>query len=262
MDEHGNFVVIGMVNRETAVGESKVVTQWGASLVSAESPMPPFGEQLPYEIIRDLDLSPGSADLNTVLYTLPLPLPLNNYPIIFAPEQLPNPDQIVKPSAAFHRAVPPDFRKEDGLREMEPVTLGSWIAATGQVTVQLTNSGRSARFEMEFEHLIPDSLYTVMSLRQTDLDPIRGPTRPGPLGIPNVFITDAQGRGHLWAELPDPFPPSGRPGSNRVINVILLWMSTRMSNGGALGVHGLGGDVHAQLKLTKPSFLEFNTTSD
>jgi len=34
-----------------------------------------------------------------------------------------------------------------------------------------------------------------------------------------------------------------------------------MSHGGAIGVYGLGGDVHAQLKLTKTSFFDTFTTS-
>ena len=196
-----------------------------------------------------------------VLCTLPLPLPVCNYPIVFAPSQLPHPEAVVRESIPFHQVKPPDYRQMDGLREMKPVTLRDWIEARGHLSITVTRGGRAARFEMEFHNLIPDSLYTVMSLRQTDLDPVRGPTRPGPLGIPNVFVTDHNGNGHLWAELPNPFPPVEDPDSNRIINVILLWMSTRMSNGGALGTHGLGGDVHAQLKMKGPSFFELTTNS-
>lgn len=256
MNEEGEFVVIGRVNRRV---EDEVSGDWGAALVSAQSELPPFGEQRPYDVVRDLDLSPGSEDLEMVLCTLPLPLPACNYPVVFAPSQLPDPGRIVRPSSPFHKAVPPDFRECDGLREMRPVTLGDWIGAEGRVTISLTRNARFARFEMEFCGLIPDSLYTVMSLRQTDLDPVRGPTRPGPLGIPNVLITDTNGNGQLWAELRNPFPPLDDVNSNRIINVILLWMSTRMSNGGALGIHGLGGDVHAQLKLQGPGFFELTT---
>ena len=108
--------------------------------------------------------------------------------------------------------------------------------------------------------LIPDSLYTVMSLRQRDLDPA-GPTRPGPLGIPNVFVTSEGGTGFYRATLPDPFQDETRPGANRVINVIVLWMSYQMNRGGAIGWYGLGGDIHAQLKLKAPSFHEFRTNS-
>jgi len=258
MNEDGDFVVIGRVNQNVG---GEVCGVWGAALVSTDSAMPQFGRQLPYDIVKQLDLSPRSADLDMVLCTLPLPLPVCNYPIVFAPTQLPHPENVVRPSVPFHLARPPDYRENDGLREMEPVTLGNWIRARGTVSVSIVRGGKAAKFEMEFQDLIPDSLYTVMSLRQTDLDPVRGPTRPGPLGIPNVFVSDRHGKGTLWSELPNPFPPVEDPGSNRIINVILLWMSTRMSNGGALGMHGLGGDVHAQLKLNAPGFFEFTTTS-
>ena len=97
-----------------------------------------------------------------------------------------------------------------------------------------------------------------MSLRQRDLDPL-GPTRPGPLGVPNVFITDGRGDGRYRAVLPNPFPAADAPGANRIVNVVVLWMSYQMNRGGAIGWFGLGGDIHAQLKLRTASFAEFET---
>ena len=112
----------------------------------------------------------------------------------------------------------------------------------------------------EFSGLIPDSLYTVMSLRQRDLDP-GGPTRPGPLGVPNACVADEHGKGCYRAVLPNPFPSAGSHHANRIVNVVVLWMSYQMSRGGAIGWFGLGGDIHAQLKLPSPSFSEFETIS-
>ena len=258
MDAQGNFVVIGRVNKPSGTG--RVSSEWGAALVRQASEVPPFGEQRPYDILRELDLSPRSKDLDIVLHTLPLPLPNNNYPIVFGPEQLPNPDKVRRASYPFHAVPVPDLRFEDGPRNMEPVTLGQWIAARGVVTVTLSSNRHYANFAFEFSDLIPNTLYTVMSLREKDLDPT-GPTRPGPLGIPNVFITDNLGGGKFWATLPNPFPGTTTTNRNRVVNVILLWMSSRMSHGGAIGLHGLGGDVHAQLKLTQPGFYEFETVA-
>ena len=37
-------------------------------------------------------------------------------------------------------------------------------------------------------------------------------------------------------------------------------MSSRQSYGGAIGLYGLGGDIHAHLKLKVRSFDEFTTT--
>nr|WP_297458832.1 hypothetical protein [uncultured Halomonas sp.] len=81
MDQDGNFVVIGRIPG----GEEPA--PWAAAIVSGNTSPPHFGEQGEYEIVRLLDLEALAADTNTVLHTLPLPLPANNYRMLFAPEQ-------------------------------------------------------------------------------------------------------------------------------------------------------------------------------
>jgi hypothetical protein len=188
-----------------------------------------------------------------VLYTLPLPLPASNYPMLFAPEQRPDAHFERRSSHALHEAPIPDARPGDGRRALAPITLGQWLGARGELSVTISKDARRARFELELEQLVPDSLYTVMALRQRDLHPER-PTRPGPLGIPNVFVTDRDGRATYWAELPDPFPSPEVAGANRIVNLVVLFMSAQMSHGGAIGLFGLGGDIHAHLKLAEPMF--------
>ncbi|MFI9204836.1 hypothetical protein [Streptomyces sp. NPDC053048] len=251
MDANGDFVVIGRINR--ADGPA-----WGSAVVSADSPLPPLGEDLPYTVVRELPAELTEEDRDTVLYTLPLPLPCNNYPMLFAPEQRPDAHSVQRPSYPLHGAPIPDLRQEDGPRLREPITLGQWVKARGQLEVTLSADRRSATFAFAFTGLIPNSLYTVMSLREHDLDPA-GPTRPGPLGVPNAFISDGHGMAHYQATLPNPFPAAGTPGANRVINVVVLWMSYQQNYGGAIGHFGLGGDIHAQLKLRGPHFQEFTT---
>ncbi|WP_354641718.1 hypothetical protein [Kitasatospora camelliae] len=260
MDANGDFIVIGRVNRGTPDGG--VSSEWGRAIVSAASPMPPHGEQLPYRIVRELPEQLTAADRDMVLYTLPLPLPINNYPMLFAPEGCPQAHYVERPSYPFHEVPIPDARPEDGLRVTEPVTLGQWVQAQGWMEVSLVDRGRAAEFSFEFSGLVPDSMYTVMSLRENDLAPAPvGPSRPGPLGIPNVFMTDRDGKAHYRATLPNPFPAEGAPGPKRIVNVVLLWMSYQQNYGGAIGYFGLGGDIHAQLKLQTASFQEFTTTA-
>jgi hypothetical protein len=258
MDGQGRFIVIGRVNRPAPGGG--VRSEWSRALVAADSPVPAFGEQLPYRIVRELPPVLSAEDEALVLHTLPLPLPCNNDPRVFAPEQCPQAGTLRRPSYAFHQVPIPDLRAEDGPRVTKPITLGRWCRAQGALSVRRSDDGRSAGFEFEFSGLIPDSMYTVMSLRQRDLDP-RGPSRPGPLGVPNVFMSDEQGRARYRARLPNPFPAPGQPGANRVVNVVVLWMSYQMNRGGAIGWYGLGGDIHAQLKLPGPAFAEFETRS-
>lgn len=258
MDGDGNFVVVGMVNRPTAAGGA--APEWGAAVVSPASPVPEFGRLAPYTVVRELDTDPGGADRDLVLHTLPLPLPCNNYPMVFAPEQLPDAARVERPSHAFHQVPIPDLRAEDGPKVVAPVTFGRWMEASGSLEVAVTPDGRSGTFDFDFSRLVPNSVYTVMSLRARDLDPA-GPTRPGPLGVPNVFVTDAEGSGRYHATMPDPFPDPGLPGANRIINVVVLWMSYQRSYGGAIGEFGLGGDIHAHLKLRGPSFQDLRTTA-
>lgn len=258
MDQDGNFVVIGRVNRPAAGGG--VTSDWSRAIVSAESAVPAFGENLPYRIIRDLPDPLSPADESLVLHTLPLPLPCNNYPMVFAPEQCPDACTLSRPSYPFHRVPIPDLRVEDGPKIISAITLGQWCLARGQLEVLVSQDRKSAHFRFAFSGLIPNSMYTVMSLRQRDLDP-DGPTRPGPLGVPNAFISDELGNGRYHACLPNPFPTAGGALANRVINVVVLWMSYQMNRGGAIGWFGLGGDIHAQLKMKAPAFSEFETHS-
>jgi hypothetical protein len=253
MTGDGDFIVVGRVNRAGENGQ--VCSPWGAAIVRADSPLPPFGQQRPYDIVREL----SGADRDLVLHTLPVPLPCNNYPMVFAPDQWPEAERMHRPSHPFHEVPIPDLRAEDGPKVTEPITLGQWLRAEGTLDVTLTRDRRAATFRFEFANLIPSSLYTVMSLRERDLDPA-GPTRPGPLGVPNVFVADEQGRARYSATLPNPFPAGDLPGRNRVLNIVVLWMSYQQSYGGAIGRFGLGGDIHAQLKLREPSFLDFVTT--
>ncbi|MCW7539300.1 hypothetical protein OOT46_15760 [Aquabacterium sp. A7-Y] len=252
VNEEGDFVVVGRIPRADGT------LPWAGAIVSARTAAPPFGQPGVHEVLRWIDLDAPGELSGMVLHTLPLPLPCNNYPMLFAPEQRPQAHREQRASFPLHRAPVPDLRDEDGRRELAPVTLGRWLQARGELQVSVAPDARSALFEFSFEHLVPDSLYTVMSLRQRDLDP-EGPTRPGPLGVPNVFVTDAQGRARYWARLPDPFPDPARPGANRIINVVVLFMSSQMSHGGAIGWYGLGGDIHAHLKLKAPAFLDLRT---
>lgn len=250
MDGNGNFVVVGMVPGENGL-------EWRSVIVAADSPLPVFGATAPYKILCDIDDMPQEELKDVMLHTLPLPIPLNNYGMSFAPEQRPQANTESRPSLPLHEGYIADYRSSDGKRQIRPVTLADWIRAEGIFEILLSEDRTRAMFRFSFRHLVPDSVYTVMSLREKDLA-TENPSRPGPLGVPNVFITDHNGNGDYWAELPDPFPAHER-NDNRVINVVVLYMSSRQSYGGAVGLYGLGGDIHAHLKLKSRSFDELIT---
>lgn len=250
MDQKGNFVVVGMVPGDDGL-------EWRSVIVAADSPLPAFGETAPYKILRDIQHMSQQERNDVILHTLPLPVPLNNYGMLFAPEQRPQANTESRPSLPLHEGCIADYRSCDGKRQIPPVTLADWMRAEGMLEVSLSGDSKRALFKFTFRYLVPDSVYTVMSLRERDLA-TENPSRLGPLGIPNVFITDHNGNADYWADLPDPFPAHER-NDNRVINVVFLYMSSRQSYGGAIGLYGLGGDIHAHLKLKNRSFDELIT---
>lgn len=250
MDEEGNFVVVGNIN----TSENGVVrSQWGAAIVSASSPLPEFGQIAPYQIVRSLDETQLGDEADIALHTLPLPLPCNNYNMLFAPEQAPHAHDMRRNSKPLHDAVP-DLQPEHARQYTQAITLRMWLKAQGQLEVTRLPNGQDVKFEVTMRHLVPNSLYTIMALRENDLR-ASSPTRPGPLGVPNCFTTDAQGNGHYQAIMHKPF----HVGMNRIINIVVLFMSSQCSHGGAIGLYGLGGDIHAQLKFKTTPFAEFTT---
>ncbi len=254
MDAEQNFIVIGLLNLEK---EGKCYQEWGAAVVSLHTIVPEFGKNLPYKFIKHLDIHDLQEYADTVLYTLPIPIPCNNYMMNFAPEQNPT-FKKVRDSYPLHLAPIPDIKDDDGRKINYPIRLKDWLTARGALKVEIPENKQSANFTFTFYGLIPNSLYTVMALRENDLNPYN-PTRPGPLGVPNVFITNGFGYATYTANMPNPFPITAIKNRNRIINVIVLWMSSQMSYGGAIGHYGLGGDIHAQLKLKPGSFDNLET---
>lgn len=256
MDDDGNFIVIGAINREGRDGT--VDTKWGRAIVRADSHVPAFGDRAPYTIVEEFEGPLPEHIGQKVLHTLPVPLPGSNYPMVFAPEQFPHANREARPSYPFHQTPIPDMQRDHGRQLSGPIHLSDWVTARGELRVTVAADRRSADFDFTFAGMLPTSLYTIMALREHDLDP-GGPTRPGPLGIPNVFVTDEHGDARYHARMPNPFPKHGGTGANRIVNVVVLWMSYQLCHGGAIGRYGLGGDIHAQLKLRMPSFQEFET---
>lgn len=254
MNENGNFIVIGKLSLGNN-NSTKPSQEWGGAIVSSKTPVPKFGDVTAYEVIRRFDPENITPQDDCMLYTLPLPLPCNNYPMVFSKEQ--TLDNNERNSLPLHKGFIPDIEPEHGRKITQPIMLSDWIKAQGELVVTLSRDKTAADFSFKFQGLIPNSLYTVMALREFDLRP-NNPTRPGPLGVPNVFVTTKEGRGSYQALMPNPFPKSAS-GGNRIISVVLLWMSSQMSYGGAIGRYGLGGDIHAQLKLPGRFFNEFET---
>ncbi len=81
MDQDGNFIVIGKLNLSDKHGEC--YQEWGSAIVSVKSLIPEFGKNLPYNIIKKFNWAKLSKQDDYALYTLPWPLPCNNYAMVF-----------------------------------------------------------------------------------------------------------------------------------------------------------------------------------
>ena len=127
MDEDGNFIVIGALNRDA--GNGTITTEWGRAIVRADSPVPSFGKGAPYTIVEEFSADMPAAMGEKVLHTLPLPLPCTNYPMVFAPAQYPGANEEQRPSYAFHETPIPDARPEHGRQLDRPVRLKDWATA-------------------------------------------------------------------------------------------------------------------------------------
>ncbi len=96
-----------------------------------------------------------------------------------------------------------DFRSD------KPITLGDWLSAKGKFGVRLSDYSKraggykSAVFKLQFERLLPHSVYTAWAVKQRVFSQGRF---PGPLGVPSIFVTDKFGNAELEVKLPNPFP--------------------------------------------------------
>ena len=185
VDKDGNFVVIGGLLTNVGGGVNKLVP--GAALVSPDT-VPPLNAQgvedysnvfgAPYKIVRNLDLSPGSPDLDLELYTASYGPPegnfgggggvpkqgksrynLNSFPHL-CPEIFPSEAQrfvYTSESVPLAKKVPLVFRgdqvaydvntgaehvaQEDRLDKLpyDKLTLGRWLQAKGTLKITLVD---------------------------------------------------------------------------------------------------------------------------
>ena len=91
VDADGNFVVAGRIPRPDWT------LPWAGALVSSATRPPAFGEAGAHDVLRWFDIDDPGDLSGLVLHTLPLPLPCNNYPMLFAPEQ--------RPQVRFRRSI-------------------------------------------------------------------------------------------------------------------------------------------------------------
>jgi hypothetical protein len=136
-------------------------------------------------------------------------------------------------------------------RRTKPITLGEWLRARGEIKITLTRFNEevgaytAAHFNFRFRDLPPHAVFTILAIRRNVVEPLPKVRPPNPLGIPNVLISDAQGRAKFSAVVPNPFPdPMTDDKGLRVIALVVDYHSDYMSKGACPTRLGAGVDGH------------------
>jgi hypothetical protein len=310
--EDGDFILVGTVLTEVAPGQIVPLPNQ-AVLVSKET-VPPLDKNgredfsnplgAPYKVIRPLDLTPESKDLEMVFHTLsfgPFEGPFGGRPRIPregdspynlnaahpCPELFPSASQrgsYTRPSFPLHETSIWGFQGDQvaydvdtgepydphtssncplegcpgensvDTRRTKPITLGEWLRARGEVTITLTrfnkevNAYTAARFDLHFQDLPPNAIFTIWAARRHVLEPPPKFRRPHPLRIPNVIVSDKRGRASFSAEVSNPFPDPATDDKGLRMMVLAVNYHSDYQNWGACAMRlGAGVEIHAIL---------------
>ncbi|VAW95258.1 hypothetical protein MNBD_GAMMA21-1430 [hydrothermal vent metagenome] len=310
-DENGDFILVGNVIKEVAPGVNGLV--WEAVLVSKET-IPPLNENgvedfsnpvgAAYNVIRKLDLSTGSPDLDMVLYSLSFGPYSGNFgggpripkigdttynlngaepscPELFPASELQattytrdrypiaevpvmgfqgdniayNAEQGIKEDP-FYASGPGcgagcSGENQVDVRNIEPYTLGKHLATQGKVKIELINwdgnlqAYTAAKFKFKFKHLPPKKVFSIWAIRTVVVLPPPLIRRPDPLGLPNVFVSDAHGNATVSIIVQNPFPdPASDTKGLRLIGLAVNLHSDEMVWGACPDRIGPGISIH------------------
>jgi hypothetical protein len=136
-------------------------------------------------------------------------------------------------------------------------TLGQWLAATGHGTYEALDQ-HTALLDLQFEHLIPNGVYTVWCARVRFPPHFRLVDEPAgaPDGSENVFRADADGRASFRLKM-HPLADS----SDAVVSTIsIAYHSDGKTHGRKAGVFGV--NVHSQIGFIVPPPRSAGATTD
>jgi hypothetical protein len=251
-DKEGNFLLIhGFILKEIDGSVERVPNSGG--VIVSKNTVPPLntdGQEdfsnpigAPYEIIRELDLSPRSKDGDIELYSSSCgpwlgdfgggsprvprigesQYNLNAIPQLIkglTPEDFQNPNFHV-PSFPLNQTpiwhldqipvdiaigVPSEGRAPD-FRNRPPITLRDYLRGRGRVKITLTRYDRAARSftSAVFDFSVDHLLpHSVYSVFAVRLATLEGLRTPDPLAIPNTFVTDGAGTARVAYEILTP----------------------------------------------------------
>ncbi|MEM7050920.1 MAG: hypothetical protein AAF604_14725 [Acidobacteriota bacterium] len=145
----------------------------------------------------------------------------------------------------------------------EPITLGDWTDARGRLRITLTDWDEEAGgytaafFKFNMRNLVPNSVYTVWTIRPRRIPGLDFMPQADPLSIPNIFVTDDRGKARGTLKVIHPFPdPATDFGGERLDGLVVAWHPDYQNWGACGGLLGAGVDLHTVFN----TFVEGNTS--
>lgn len=290
VNENGHFVLVGNVFERDMNGN--VVVSPGQAVLVDKNTTPPLDEHgvedpslggAPYQILRQLDLSEGSPDLDMELFS-------NSYGPANGRGGRPNipregdsaynlngagivcsdvfpassqADQYTRPSLPLAEVPVYGFKGDDvshdadtgealpasepsvDRRRTTPVTLGDWVQSRGKVAVKLSDRQPGGQFARATFH------FRLHDMLPNSLYTVWAVRSQGPdaLAIPNVITTDERGKGTAGFEVVNPFPADDP--AQRIRGLAIVYHSDQQTWGGCFSRFGPGVDAHGVFNTFK-----------
>lgn len=319
VDEDGNYILIGSTLEHREGTDSVQLYPLQAVIVSKDTVPPLDADGLedfsnpfaaPYKIIRQLDMNPGSPDLDLIMHSQSFgpyqgnfggggrspklgdsPYNLNGiggagweepctelFPaesqrFSFTRESLPihegiipgfkgdqvsynidTGDQYVPVNRNGAECPPEGCTGEDktDTRRTKPITLNEFLKQKVKLKVKLTDYSEekgaytAARFTLTAENLFPNSIFQVVVGRTSFLQGMPLSKLAHAVSMPNIVISDSQGRGKIDFVMENPFPdPAIDDAGLRVAAIGLVLKSDFLVAGMCNFRYAPGVDVHA-----------------
>lgn len=324
-NEAGDFLTVGILLHEIP-GRIFALPELGAAALVSKDTAPPLdanGNKINnnwflagYDIIRRLDLSPGSPDLDMVLYNLSMGPPEDGGNIPRVPRVGDSAFNLYTDEYPCQELFPSDSQRqtysrprfplheipiwgyqgdqialdvntgdpfdpfgtggpgcgtgcsgEDLLDDRaidRPITLGDWLGGTARVKIQLEDFDEvvggytAAEFDFRLENALPNSMYSIWTIRPRRIPGSDFAPQADPLSIHNVILTDENGDGRGIFHVRHPFQdPDNDPKGLRIEGVVIAWHPDFQNWGACGALMGAGIDLMTAFNSLSRGNLDF-----
>lgn len=145
----------------------------------------------------------------------------------------------------------------------QPVTLGQWLQAKATLTVTLADyredldAYTAADFKIKLKDALPQSVYTVWTIRPRRIPDSSFSPQADPLHIPNIILTDEKGKGENTWRVRNPFTdPELDVDGERITGLVVAWHPDFQNWGACGAILGAGVDIISQFSTVVDGTLD------